>query len=737
MSPTPHCADSLMAREARVAARNYAPLPVVLAGGRGEWLTDVDGRRYLDMMSAYSAVSHGHAHPRLVAALIEQAHRVAVTSRAYHTDALAPFLEKLTRLAGLDRALPASGGAESVETAIKAARRWGYRVKGIAPERAGIVVARGNFHGRSTTIVGFSTEPAYRADFGPFAPGFTHFDFGDPQSLAAAIDENTCAVLIEPIQGEAGIVVPPPGFLQAARRLCDERRVLLVLDEIQSGLGRTGRWFAFQHEDIRPDGLIVGKALGGGLLPVSALVGTAELMDVFDPGSHGSTFGGNPLAARVALEALQVIEDEGLVERSAELGAHLLSRLRRTDSSLIRDVRGRGLWVGVDLDPGRVAAADVVRRMAARGVLSKETHDTVIRFAPPLAISRAALDWGIEVFAEVLSEFEPARRRRTLAARIDHRAPLAGAGGTSAPEPVVRAHLMMGAPEHFEVSYRINPWMDPDGWQSSAPRLAADARRGWQRLKATYERLGAIVEVQGAARGLPDMVFTANAAMVLDRKALLARFARAERRGEEAHDHAFFEALRARGVVDEVVAPPPGLLFEGAGDAHWDAVRRLIWVGHGQRSSREMHEVIAAMYGVPTVPLELVDPRFYHLDTCFCLLAGGEVIYYPPALSAAARARLRELVDAELLIEAGDDDAHNLAVNSVCLGRDAVLCHASGTLRAQLAERGYRVHVVPLNSFNRSGGAAFCLTLRLDLQTRPAARAPLFIEDDAAELRAA
>ncbi len=399
-------ATEAIAREAAVAAHNYHPLPVVLQSGRGEWLTDVDGKRYLDMMSAYSAVSHGHAHPRLVRALTEQAQRVSVTSRAYHTDTLAPFLEKLVQLTGLDRALPASGGAESVETAIKAARRWGYRIKGIAKDRAEIVVARGNFHGRTTTIIGFSTEAAYRDGFGPFTPGFRHFEFGDADSLAAAIDDNTCAVLIEPIQGEAGIIVPPDGFLRAARRLCDERKVLLILDEIQSGLGRTGRWFAFQHEGIRPDGLILGKALGGGLLPVSCFVATEELMSVFDPGSHGSTFGGNPLAAAVALEALQVIEDEGLVVRSAVLGAHLLQRLQAVDSPLIRAARGRGLWVGVDLDPARVSARAVVERMAEHGVLSKETHDTVIRFAPPLTIARASLDYGIDVFVEVLRRFE-------------------------------------------------------------------------------------------------------------------------------------------------------------------------------------------------------------------------------------------------------------------------------------------------------------------------------------------
>jgi ornithine--oxo-acid transaminase len=391
-------------RERRYAAPNYRPIEVVLERGRGEWLTDIDGRRYLDLMSAYSAVSHGHAHPRLVRQCRDQ--RVAVTSRAYHTDTLGPFLERLTRLTGLDQALPSSGGAEAVETAIKAARRWGYRVKGIPSGAAEIVMARGNFHGRSTTIISGSTEADYRADFGPFTPGFRHFDFGDIASLAGAITDATCAVLIEPIQGEAGIVVPPEGFLRAARALCTERRVLLIVDEIQSGLGRTGRWFAYQHEGILPDGVILGKALGGGLLPVSCFVASADVMAQLEPGSHGSTFGGNPLAAAVGLEALAVIEDEGLVGRSAELGAHLLARLGAIDSPLIRAVRGRGLWAGVDLDPARVSARAVVDRLAQRGVLSKDTHGTVIRFAPPLVIERAALDWGIDQFIETLREFE-------------------------------------------------------------------------------------------------------------------------------------------------------------------------------------------------------------------------------------------------------------------------------------------------------------------------------------------
>ena len=401
--------QAAIALEQRVGAHNYAPIDVVLSSGRGEWLFDIEGRRYVDMMSAYSAVSHGHAHPRLVAALTRQAAQVAITSRAFRTQVLGPFLERVVDITGLDKALPSNGGVESVEAAIKAARRWGYRVKGIAPDQANIVVADGNFHGRTTTVVGFSSEADYRADFGPFAPGFRHFAFGDIAALRAAIDANTCAVLIEPIQGEAGIRVPPPGFLRAARALCDEQNVLLILDEIQSGLGRTGRWFAFQHEGIVPDGLILGKALGGGLLPVSCFVARHAVMDLFEPGSHGSTFGGNPLAAAVGLEALQVIEDEGLVERSATLGEHLLARLRalQQDQSvpLIRAVRGRGLWAGVDLDPSLVSARAVVDAMVQRGVLSKETHETVIRFAPPLVIGREALDWSIDIFAQVLRDF--------------------------------------------------------------------------------------------------------------------------------------------------------------------------------------------------------------------------------------------------------------------------------------------------------------------------------------------
>ncbi len=393
-----------MEAERRYGAHNYDPLPVVLARGEGAHLFDVAGRRYVDMMSAYSAASHGHAHPRILAALTEQVHRLAVPSRAYYNDRLGPFLAELCRLTGLDAALPMNTGAEAVETAIKAARRWGYWVKGIPQDRATIIVADGNFHGRTTTIVGFSSEPAYRDGFGPFAPGFRSVPFGDIAAMERAITPETAAVLVEPIQGEAGIVVPPTGWLKSLRQLCDANHVLLILDEVQSGLGRTGAWFAFQHEDIVPDGLVLGKALGGGVLPVSAFVGRREVMDVFTPGSHGSTFGGNALAAAVGLEALHVIADEGLVEKSRALGAHMLARLRAMKSPALRQARGRGLWVGAEIDPRFASARAVCERLLAKGVLSKETHDTVVRLAPPLVIARQDLDWALDRFEETLAE---------------------------------------------------------------------------------------------------------------------------------------------------------------------------------------------------------------------------------------------------------------------------------------------------------------------------------------------
>jgi ornithine--oxo-acid transaminase len=404
--------------EATYCAHNYHPLPVTIVRGEGAYLWDDAGHRYLDMMSAYSAVSHGHSHPRLVKVLVEQAAKLAIVSRAFHSDTLGPFLAALCARTGFEQALPMNTGAEAVETAIKAARRWGYQVKGIPDGQAEIVVARGNFHGRTTTIVGFSSEQDYRRGFGPFAPGFREVPFGDSHAMAEAVTERTCAVLVEPIQGESGIVLPPPGWLRDVRRICDERNALLVLDEIQSGLGRTGRWFAFEHEGIRPDGLILGKALGGGLLPVSAFCADREVMDVFVPGSHGSTFGGNALAGAVGLEALKVMEEERLVERSATLGAYLLDGVRSFRSPAVREVRGRGLWIGVELDPARADARIVCERLADAGVLTKETHETVIRLAPPLVVSRADLDWALDRIESVLDGVAPRKTRAPVEARI-------------------------------------------------------------------------------------------------------------------------------------------------------------------------------------------------------------------------------------------------------------------------------------------------------------------------------
>jgi ornithine--oxo-acid transaminase len=415
LSPWSDAMD-FIALENRVSAPNYAPLPVVLSRGEGSYLWDVDGRRYIDMMSAYSAVSLGHAHPRILAALTAQAQRLAVPSRAYYSDRLGPFLEELCRVSGFDAALPMNTGAEAVETAIKAARRWAYRVKGVHRNRAEIIVAQGNFHGRTTTIVGFSSEASYRDGFGPFAPGFRAVPFGDLAAMERAITPDTAAVLVEPIQGEAGIVMPPKGWLAGVRALCDRHRVLLIVDEVQSGLGRTGAWFAFEHENVRPDGIIVGKALGGGVLPVSAFVARREVMDVFTPGSHGSTFGGNPLAAAVGLEALHVIRDEGLVERSRELGTYMLDRLRMNMSPALKDVRGLGLWVGAEIDPQFASARTACEQLLAKGVLSKETHDTVVRLAPPLVIARDDLDLALDRFEEVLRDLSVSPRPHPVAA---------------------------------------------------------------------------------------------------------------------------------------------------------------------------------------------------------------------------------------------------------------------------------------------------------------------------------
>ncbi|MGX2039330.1 ornithine--oxo-acid transaminase [Methylocaldum sp. MU1018] len=389
----------------RYGAHNYDPLPVVLTRGEGVHLWDVEGKSYLDMMGAYSAASHGHAHPRLIRTLTGQAKRLTITSRAFHSDRLAPFLKRLCELTGQDMALPMNTGAEGVETALKAARKWAYRVKGVAPDGAEIIACRGNFHGRTLAIVGLSSEPGYREGFGPFPPGLKLIPYGDAAALADAITENTAAFLVEPIQGEGGIVVPPPGYLAECARICRERNVLLLCDEVQTGLGRTGKFLASEHESVKPDGLILGKALGGGLLPVSAFLAGREVMGVFGPGHHGSTFGGNPLAAAVGLEALNVIVEEGLVERSAELGAYFLDRLRELKSPLIREVRGKGLFIGLELVPA-ISGRDFCMRLMANGILTRETHQTVIRFAPPLVIERKAIDWAAEKIVLVLRGLE-------------------------------------------------------------------------------------------------------------------------------------------------------------------------------------------------------------------------------------------------------------------------------------------------------------------------------------------
>lgn len=401
-SPT----QKLIDHESQFVAKNYHPLPVVLNRGEGCYLWDHEGKKYLDMMSAYSAVSLGHSHPRIVKALTDQAQTLAMCSRAYHTNTLGPFVEKLVQLTGLDQVLPMNTGAEAVETAVKAARQWGYAVKGIPENQAEIIVAEGNFHGRTTTIISFSTEADYRKNLGPFTPGFKAVPFDDLKAVEAAITPNTAAILFEPIQGEAGIKTPHDGFLQGLRKLCDEKNVILILDEVQSGLGRTGKMFCYQHENVLPDVLILGKALGGGLLPVSAIVGKKAVMELFKPGSHGSTFGGNPLAAAVGLEALKVLEEEGMVQNSAILGAYMQEQLRGINSPLVTGVRGRGLWIGMDFDPARVGARKVCEKLMEKGILSKDTHHTVVRFAPPLTITREQIDWALEQVRAVIRELE-------------------------------------------------------------------------------------------------------------------------------------------------------------------------------------------------------------------------------------------------------------------------------------------------------------------------------------------
>ncbi|MGK5084179.1 ornithine--oxo-acid transaminase [Bdellovibrionota bacterium FG-1] len=388
----------------KYSAANYKPLPLVIARGEGVWVWDVEGRKYLDCLSAYSALNQGHRHPRIIRALVDQASQITLTSRAFHNDKMGGFLRRFCEVSEMEMALPMNTGAEAVETAIKAARKWGYQVKGVPADQAEIIVCRNNFHGRTTTIVGFSSESQYRDGFGPFTPGFKLIDFGDAKQLEQAITPHTVAFLVEPIQGEAGILVPPAGYLNEARRLCRKNRVLFVLDEIQTGLGRTGKMFAYQHEsDAKPDMVIVGKALGGGVYPVSAVGASREVLGVFKPGDHGSTFGGNPLAAAVAIESLAVLIDEKLAEKSREMGQILIEQLRAISSPHIQEVRGQGLFIGIEIKKSSGPARPFCERLMALGLLAKETHDQTIRLAPPLIIGREQIDFIATTLSQVLN----------------------------------------------------------------------------------------------------------------------------------------------------------------------------------------------------------------------------------------------------------------------------------------------------------------------------------------------
>jgi len=389
--------------EERYGAHNYHPLDVVIARAEGAWVWDVEGKKYMDFLAAYSAVNQGHCHPRLVKVMEEQVKRVTLTSRAFRNDQLGPFCEELTTMTGFHRVLPMNTGAEAVETAIKAARKWGYTVKGIPTDEAEILVFAGNFHGRTTTIVGFSSDEEYRFGFGPFTPGFRILPYGDIDAVKAAMNNKVAAILVEPIQGEAGIVIPPEGFLRGLREITTEHRALLVVDEIQSGLGRTGKLFAYEHEGIRPDIVIIGKALSGGMYPVSAILADDEVMGVFHPGEHGSTYGGNPLGAAVAREALKVLVDEDMVRKSAENGAYFLELLQAVDSPHVKVVRGRGLWIAIELNDQAGGARRFCEALQEEGMLCKETHSTVIRVAPPLTIGRDEIDWAVERIAKVLT----------------------------------------------------------------------------------------------------------------------------------------------------------------------------------------------------------------------------------------------------------------------------------------------------------------------------------------------
>ncbi|UPK44296.1 MULTISPECIES: ornithine--oxo-acid transaminase [Paenibacillus] len=391
----------LMDWSERYAAPNYHPLPIVIEHAEGVWVEDPEGRRYMDMLSAYSALNHGHRHPAIIQALKDQADRVTLTSRAFHSSAAALFYQKLSRFTGKAKILAMNTGAEAVETAVKAVRRWAYRCKGVPENKAEIIVCSGNFHGRTLTVTSFSSSEEYKKDFGPFTPGFKIIPYGDIEALKLAITPNTAAFLVEPIQGEAGIVIPPEGYLAEAFALCKQHRVLTVADEIQTGFGRTGRRFASDWEGIEPDIWIMGKALGGGVMPISAIAANEEILDLFEPGSHGSTFGGNPLACAVAVAALEVLEEEKLAERSERLGEYFMKQLQKIRSSAVREIRGRGLFIGVDL---HVPARSYCEKLMSVGLLCKETHETTIRFAPPLTITDAEIDWALERIAQVLGD---------------------------------------------------------------------------------------------------------------------------------------------------------------------------------------------------------------------------------------------------------------------------------------------------------------------------------------------
>jgi ornithine--oxo-acid transaminase len=390
--------------ESRYGAYNYKPLDVVLQRGEGVWVWDVDGKRYMDCLSSYSAVNQGHCHPRILNALVEQARKLTLTSRAFRNDQLGPFYEELCRLTNSHKVLPMNSGAEAVETVIKAVRKWGYKVKGVPDGEAEVIVCDGNFHGRTITLVGFSTDPQTRAGFGPFTPGFKTVPYGDARALEEAVTPNTVAFLAEPIQGEAGVIIPPAGYLKEAREVCSQHGVALVLDEIQTGLGRTGRMLAEEHEGIEADVTLIGKALSGGFYPVSAVLSNTEILGVIQPGEHGSTFGGNPLACAVARAALMVLVEEGMIENADTMGEYFLAGLQRIRSSWIREVRGRGLLIGVELVPEAGGARWFCERLKEKGLLCKETHEHTIRFAPPLPIGKADIDWALERIEAVFTQ---------------------------------------------------------------------------------------------------------------------------------------------------------------------------------------------------------------------------------------------------------------------------------------------------------------------------------------------